>query len=393
MGSDESLAKASTHTLRQRLTTARQGTAAAGGSLAEPVPPVLHKLLADRYGERYESMRSSTGAVGSDLLLGGGGRQSGRAAAKAKAIADQAVTSLPVASLAFEPTWVDTPEAVTRVHEELARRAAAAVAAGKRLVVGADTEWADAVPDDAEPQEQAAVATTTAETRADGHKAAALLSATGTAQSESRSTRGRRRRGGPPPRVATVQLAVDGHAWVIDSLAPGTGAVVGKLLRWLLENDEAFVFLGYAFRGDLAVLRALCGEGVDACALVDLQDLARLPGEDTPSLRRVAARVVGVRLDKSEQCSNWARRPLTHAQFLYAALDAHILLDVYAALTHANGMSTRMGGTSAGSAGSTLGQVACAEQANERQPSDNALLVGKRQCGDCEQDQEELVPA
>ena len=56
------------------------------------------------------------------------------------------------------------------------------------------------------------------------------------------------------------------------------------------------------------------------------------PSEDTPSLRRVCARTIGVRLDKAQQCSDWARRPLLQEQFTYAALDAHILLQVYEAL-------------------------------------------------------------
>ena len=39
-----------------------------------------------------------------------------------------------------------------------------------------------------------------------------------------------------------------------------------------------------------------------------------------------------MRLDKTQQCSDWARRPLEQEQFVYAALDAHILLQVYEAL-------------------------------------------------------------
>jgi ribonuclease D len=91
--------------------------------------------------------------------------------------------------------------------------------------------------------------------------------------------------------------------------------------------------LGFAFSGDLAMLTPLCGGGeLCASSLVDLQTLAMRPGEDMPSLRRVCARTIGLQLDKTQQCSDWARRPLEQDQFMYAALDAHILLQVYEAL-------------------------------------------------------------
>ena len=130
--------------------------------------------------------------------------------------------------------------------------------------------------------------------------------------------------------MAVVQVAVRDQVWVLDALA--AGPETGSLLQWALACKDVAV-LGFAFIGDLAVLRPLCGGGaLSASSLVDVQTLAMRPGEDMPSLRRVCGRTIGVRLDKAEQCSDWARRPLEPAQFLYAALDAHILLPVYEAL-------------------------------------------------------------
>jgi ribonuclease D len=51
------------------------------------------------------------------------------------------------------------------------------------------------------------------------------------------------------------------------------------------------------------------------------------------SLAAVVERELGVWLDKTQQTSDWRRRPLTEEQVRYAALDAEVLLDVYAALT------------------------------------------------------------
>jgi ATP-dependent Lhr-like helicase len=44
------------------------------------------------------------------------------------------------------------------------------------------------------------------------------------------------------------------------------------------------------------------------------------------SLRAVCARELGMELDKAEQTSDWARRPLSDAQVRYASLDARVLL-------------------------------------------------------------------
>ena len=80
---------------------------------------------------------------------------------------------------------------------------------------------------------------------------------------------------------------------------------------------------------DLQVLRALCGAHLQVANLLDLQRAARLRGEDTPSLARVCARLLHMRLNKAEQRSDWAQRPLTPSQLAYAALDATVLLQLH----------------------------------------------------------------
>ena len=238
---------------------------------------------------------------------GGRAARSADKSARAK-LEELDVASLPLAQLAVAPVWLGTGPEVSALHATLRTLAEGSrQAEGAALRVGVDTEWADAAAD--EPGPEPAVE---AEAEAGAEAVAA----------------GTVRRA--PPRVAVVQVAVSDQVWVLDALA--AGPETGALLQWALACDDV-ALLGFAFSGDLAVLRPLCGGGeLCASSLVDVQSLAMRQGEDMPSLRRVCARTIGVQLDKTEQCSDWARRPLEQAQFTYAALDAHILLQVYEAL-------------------------------------------------------------
>ena len=229
---------------------------------------------------------------------------SGRAAPEVAAPA-VSIDELPVMVLDHEPVFVNHSQAIVELHDRLRALAREEARRGAPpLRIGVDTEWADAVEDEDETvRPRAAVSS--------------------------------------PPRLAVVQLAVRGcGTWVIDALSSDLQCAVGKLLLWALgsqtTDDAPVVVLGFAFQGDLGVLRPICGGELSACALIDLQLLARVAKEDTPSLRKVCARTLGKALDKTQQCSDWAQRPLSAAQVQYAALDAKVLLDIYDILSLAD---------------------------------------------------------
>ncbi len=54
----------------------------------------------------------------------------------------------------------------------------------------------------------------------------------------------------------------------------------------------------------------------------------RIPGGH--SLGSVCRRELEIELDKRYQTSDWTRRPLSTAQLNYAAMDAEVLIDLYA---------------------------------------------------------------
>ncbi|KAJ8508791.1 hypothetical protein ON010_g18837 [Phytophthora cinnamomi] len=190
-----------------------------------------------------------------------------------------------------------------------------------------------------------------------------------------------------PAKCALVQLASREKAFVVDVLALCDH---GRLLAPLFQSDSV-VKLGFDTRGDVKALRPFLS-GVYATEyvmsmLVDLQAVTRkLPvlnesaavsnGKLKPSddevdgsanssaanseasgsdskprkwknkrsktgphdasakssrlgLTAIAETYLGLPLDKRARMSDWERRPLTPAQLQYAALDAHVLVQIY----------------------------------------------------------------
>jgi ribonuclease D len=62
---------------------------------------------------------------------------------------------------------------------------------------------------------------------------------------------------------------------------------------------------------------------------IELQSYAKQFGIKNISLKKLAAIVLGFRISKSQQLSNWESPELSEAQKLYAATDAWVALKVY----------------------------------------------------------------
>ncbi|MBG0791273.1 MAG: 3'-5' exonuclease domain-containing protein 2 [Desulfovibrionaceae bacterium] len=65
---------------------------------------------------------------------------------------------------------------------------------------------------------------------------------------------------------------------------------------------------------------------------IDLSDVTAKAGMQTHGLRNMAANLLGFRISKSAQCSNWAKDQLSPQQVNYAATDAWISRELYLAL-------------------------------------------------------------
>ncbi|MCF0173252.1 MAG: 3'-5' exonuclease domain-containing protein 2 [Bacteroidales bacterium] len=69
-----------------------------------------------------------------------------------------------------------------------------------------------------------------------------------------------------------------------------------------------------------------------AARFMDLQKFVENYGIKDKSVRKLAAIILGRKVSKTQQCSNWENHELTNAQKLYAATDAWICLVMYKAL-------------------------------------------------------------
>jgi hypothetical protein len=130
---------------------------------------------------------------------------------------------------------------------------------------------------------------------------------------------------GPGHRLAVLQFAIDNdyaESYVVDALR------IADLspLRAAFERADLLKL----FHGIGADARVLSMRGLVAANTLDLEAASRsIFGQRGSSLQSMLQRACDVRLDKSLQRADWARRPLTTAMIGYAARDAEMTLALY----------------------------------------------------------------
>ncbi|NXJ79042.1 MUT7 Exonuclease, partial [Trogon melanurus] len=155
------------------------------------------------------------------------------------------------------------------------------------------------------------------------------------------------------PRVSLLQIALKDEVFLLDLPRlleqAKTEDEKERLPRFIhvLYSDAAITKLGYGMSGDLSSLAATCSALKDtnkqARGVVDLLTVDKQVNVLSPEqsceergfrqpekgLSLLVQHVLGKPLDKTEQLSNWEKRPLREEQILYAASDAYCLLEVY----------------------------------------------------------------
>lgn len=122
--------------------------------------------------------------------------------------------------------------------------------------------------------------------------------------------------------VSLLQLAIPGKAYLIRINHTG----VTEEITQLFENEK-IVKAGVGIRDDLKALQKLRNFTPKNC--FDLQTLAKQAGLQVESVKKLSALLLGFRISKGAQTSNWEAPTLTQKQIEYAATDAWVCLELY----------------------------------------------------------------
>jgi ribonuclease D len=106
-----------------------------------------------------------------------------------------------------------------------------------------------------------------------------------------------------------------------------------------LFADPAIIKTGVAVSGDIEKLHEVMR--FTPAGFVDLGKLAAKKGIKAMGVRTLAAQLLGLRISKGAQCSNWERSELTPAQILYAATDAWICREIFLFLEKLEGQAKK----------------------------------------------------
>lgn len=101
-----------------------------------------------------------------------------------------------------------------------------------------------------------------------------------------------------------------------------------------LFADAGILKIGVAVRDDIRYLKALSKFSTEG--FIDLQSYVKEFGIESSGLKKLTAIVLGFRISKRQQVSDWEARELTEAQQIYAATDAWVCREIYLKLLNNN---------------------------------------------------------
>lgn len=123
-------------------------------------------------------------------------------------------------------------------------------------------------------------------------------------------------------KIGLVQLATRETAYLIRINKIGVPADLRDVLV-----DSSILKIGVAVRDDIRFIKGKVS--AENAGFVDLQKLVRDYGIQCASLKKLTAIILGYKISKRQQVSNWEADRLSHEQIVYAATDAWVCYEIY----------------------------------------------------------------
>ncbi len=122
--------------------------------------------------------------------------------------------------------------------------------------------------------------------------------------------------------VALLQLAIPNKVFLIRVNHTGVTEDMARLFQ-----NESIIKTGVGIRDDLKALQKL--RPFEPAGFLDLSTLAKQASLQVESVKKLTALLLGFRISKSAQTSNWEAPTFTQKQIEYAATDAWVCLELY----------------------------------------------------------------
>ncbi len=122
--------------------------------------------------------------------------------------------------------------------------------------------------------------------------------------------------------VSLVQIATPHQAFLIRLNHTG----ITPELREFFSADE-ITKVGVALRDDIKELQQL--HHFDPAGFIELNKLVKEIGIESNGLKKLTGIILGFRISKNAQTSNWENDTLTEKQLTYAATDAWVCVEMY----------------------------------------------------------------
>jgi ribonuclease D len=123
-------------------------------------------------------------------------------------------------------------------------------------------------------------------------------------------------------KVALIQLASEEKVWLVRLQQTG---FTPELVAFF--QDKTIEKVGVGLRDDLIALQRL--QPFIPGGFIELTNLTRQVGIEVESVKKLTGLLLGYRISKSAQTSNWEAPTLTEKQVEYAATDAWVCLQMY----------------------------------------------------------------